>query len=102
VTATLRRLLAQELQMGESEVDADSQFVDLGLDSIIGVTWVRKINEAYGLEIEATQVYAHPTLAQMSRHVHAQVVKAMPATAVSHSQPVANATEAHLPLRRRR
>ena len=69
VTRTLRKLLAHELQLSESEIDDEAQFVDLGLDSIVGVTWVRKINETYGLEIEATKVYSHPTLAQLSRHV---------------------------------
>ena len=43
--------------------------MDLGLDSIVGVTWVRKINETYGLEVEATKVYSHPTLTQLSGHV---------------------------------
>ncbi|MEQ1514800.1 MAG: beta-ketoacyl synthase N-terminal-like domain-containing protein, partial [Lysobacteraceae bacterium] len=69
VTRTLRKLLAHELQLSESEIDDEAQFVDLGLDSIVGVTWVRKINETYGLEIEATKVYSHPTLVQLSRHV---------------------------------
>ena len=69
VTRTLRKLLAHELQLSESEIDDEAQFVDLGLDSIVGVTWVRKINETYGLEIEATKVYSHPTLTQLSRHV---------------------------------
>ena len=40
-----------------------------GLDSIGGVTWVRKINETYQTSIEATKVYSYPTLAQLSRYV---------------------------------
>jgi acyl transferase domain-containing protein/enoyl-CoA hydratase/carnithine racemase/acyl carrier protein len=69
VSATLRALLAAELQMREHDVDENAQFVDLGLDSISGVTWVRKINERYRTAIEATRVYSYPTLTQLSRYV---------------------------------
>ena len=65
--AVLKRLLAQELHMPEADIDEHRQFVDLGLDSITGVTWVRKINAAYGTRIDATKVYSHPTLVQFSR-----------------------------------
>jgi acyl transferase domain-containing protein/enoyl-CoA hydratase/carnithine racemase/NAD(P)-dependent dehydrogenase (short-subunit alcohol dehydrogenase family)/acyl carrier protein/SAM-dependent methyltransferase len=69
VTATLRTLLASELQMRESEVDENAQFVDLGLDSVSGISWIRKINEKYQTSIEPTKVYTASTLVQLSRHV---------------------------------
>ncbi|MBV9493621.1 MAG: SDR family NAD(P)-dependent oxidoreductase, partial [Acidobacteria bacterium] len=69
VMDTLRRLLAAELMLQESDVQADAQFIDLGLDSITGVSWVRKINETYGTSIEATKIYSHSTLTQLSKHV---------------------------------
>ncbi|PYS28404.1 MAG: hypothetical protein DMG11_12775, partial [Acidobacteria bacterium] len=69
VSASLKTLLANELQMRESEVDDNAQFVDLGLDSISGVTWIRKINEKYQTSIEATKVYSHSTLTHLSRYV---------------------------------
>jgi acyl transferase domain-containing protein/enoyl-CoA hydratase/carnithine racemase/acyl carrier protein len=72
VTARLKTLLANELQMRESDVDDDAQFVDLGLDSIGGVSWIRRINETYRIAIEATKVYSYPTLAQLSRYVTAE------------------------------
>ncbi|HXI94072.1 MAG TPA: polyketide synthase, partial [Blastocatellia bacterium] len=88
VTATLKTLLANELQMRESDIDDNAQFVDVGLDSIAGVTWIRKINETYQTSIEATKVYSYPTLAQLSRHVkteaeeHGTLARAVaPATA---------------------
>src|SRR5207247_8004441 len=69
VTATLKTLLAHELQMREEDVDENAQFVDLGLDSIGGVMWIRKINETYHTSIEATKIYSYPTLTELSRHV---------------------------------
>jgi len=89
VTATLRTLLASELQMGESDVDEHAQFVDLGLDSITGVTWIRKINEKYGTSIEATKVYSYPTLAELSRHVKAEAEALSPVPAVVEARVVA-------------
>jgi acyl transferase domain-containing protein/acyl carrier protein/SAM-dependent methyltransferase len=74
LAARLTTLLASELQMRESDINADVQFVDLGLDSITAVTWVRKINETFHLSLEATTVYSYPTLSQLSRHVHAEAV----------------------------
>ncbi|MBZ5509496.1 MAG: polyketide synthase dehydratase domain-containing protein [Acidobacteriia bacterium] len=75
VTANLKTLLANELQMRESDIDEDVEFVDLGLDSISGVTWIRKINEKYHTSIEATKVYSYPTLAHLSRYVKQEAEK---------------------------
>src|SRR5262249_41537694 len=58
-----------------SDVDDNAQFVDLGLDSISGVTWIRKINEKYHTSIEATKVYSYPTLVQLSRYVKEEAEK---------------------------
>jgi acyl transferase domain-containing protein/enoyl-CoA hydratase/carnithine racemase/acyl carrier protein len=69
VVATIRRLLARELHLDESELDEHTQFTDLGLDSITGVTWMRKVNEHFGLALDATIVYSYPTLAKLGGHV---------------------------------
>ncbi|MDQ1829159.1 SDR family NAD(P)-dependent oxidoreductase [Massilia scottii] len=69
VTANLKAMLAHELRMQEHEISEDEQFVDLGLDSITGVTWIRRINDTYGTAIEAIKVYSYPTLAALSGFV---------------------------------
>ena len=69
VMANLKAMLAKELLLRPEEIDETAPFIELGLDSITGVTWVRKINERYGTDIEATKVYGHPTLLEMSRLV---------------------------------
>ncbi|TDR36319.1 enoyl-CoA hydratase/isomerase-like protein, partial [Tahibacter aquaticus] len=98
VTANLRQLLAAELQMPEHDIDDEAQFVDLGLDSIIGVTWVRKINEAYRLEVEATKVYSHPTLAQLSRHVRDEAEKRGSLPKATTPTPITAGTAVPVPL----
>ncbi|MBP2633741.1 MAG: bacillaene synthesis, partial [Firmicutes bacterium] len=44
----LTESLAEVLYMERNEVDIDKKFIDLGLDSIIGVEWVKVINKQYG------------------------------------------------------
>ncbi len=100
VAATLRMLLANELHLSESDIDDHTQFIDLGMDSISGVTWIRRINERYGTSIDATKVYSHPTLAQLSRHVQDELGALRPtimpspanSTAADHSAPHAPLT----------
>ena len=67
--AVIRQLLARELHLAEDDLDENTQFTDLGLDSITGVTWMRRVNETYGLSLDATIVYSHPTLNKLGRHV---------------------------------
>ncbi|NJM14472.1 MAG: hypothetical protein HC896_03005 [Bacteroidales bacterium] len=58
----LRTSLAEALYLQPSEIEADKSFVDLGLDSIIGVEWIKVINKTYGLDISATKVYDYSTI----------------------------------------
>lgn len=83
VAAVLKALLADELHMAETEIDEEAQFVDLGLDSIYGVTWIRKINEKYALTIDAIKVYSYPTLAEFARYVQQELAKKAPTVAVT-------------------
>lgn len=69
VKASMKKLLAGELHMQEIDILEDMQFIDLGLDSITGVTWIRKINDTYKTNIDATKVYAYPTLQKLSQFV---------------------------------
>jgi acyl transferase domain-containing protein/acyl carrier protein len=75
IAAVLRTMLGDELDLKAEDVGEDSQFIDLGLDSISGVTWVRKINEKYGIGMEATKIYSHPTLKQLSVYVRGELGK---------------------------
>ncbi|ATQ76807.1 hypothetical protein CR152_21510 [Massilia violaceinigra] len=73
VIGKIKEMLAKELHLSVDEIDETTQFIDMGLDSITGVTWVRKINEHYGTNIEATKVYSHPTLKQFGRLLQDEV-----------------------------
>ncbi|MBG6133280.1 acyl transferase domain-containing protein/enoyl-CoA hydratase/carnithine racemase/acyl carrier protein, partial [Aquimarina sp. EL_43] len=73
ILSDLRQLLARELHLEEEEIDEGSQFVDLGLDSIVGVTFIRKINEMFGVSLQATIVYSYATLSALSGHIQQEL-----------------------------
>ncbi|WP_336078347.1 SDR family NAD(P)-dependent oxidoreductase [Paenibacillus sp. 203] len=66
--------LAQALYIDRSDIDSDKNFVDLGLDSIIGVEWVRSINKHYNTSITATKVYDYPTIRDFSKFVEKELL----------------------------
>ncbi len=65
----LTALLAQALYLAEDEIDPDANFTDLGLDSIVGVEWIKAINKRYGLELAATRLYDTPTVTGLAAHL---------------------------------
>jgi len=83
---SLRTSLAQALYLDEAAVDDERSFVDLGLDSIVGVEWVKAINKAYGLEISATRVYDYSNIQALARFLQSELA--------SRPQPAATAPEA--------
>lgn len=59
--------LAEELYMEPEEIDVDSSFTEMGLDSIIAVEWIRSINKRYNLSINTTKIYQYPDLASFCK-----------------------------------
>lgn len=69
--------LADTLYMQRSEVDVDKEFVDLGLDSITGVEWIKMVNKQYGMAILATQVYDYPNVRKFARFIGEELKKSL-------------------------
>ncbi|NER22524.1 MAG: GNAT family N-acetyltransferase [Symploca sp. SIO1C2] len=65
----LKQQLAEALYTDESEIAEDQKFVDLGLDSIVGVEWTTTINQAYNLNLKATKLYDYPTLLELTEYI---------------------------------
>ncbi|MGJ7907988.1 SDR family NAD(P)-dependent oxidoreductase [Actinopolyspora sp. H202] len=66
VVLELAASLADALYMSGEEIDPDTKFTDLGLDSVVGVEWIKVINKKYGLQLTAPRLYDHPTLLELS------------------------------------
>ncbi|WP_145968961.1 SDR family NAD(P)-dependent oxidoreductase [Streptomyces hyaluromycini] len=75
--------LSEILVVKRSEIDHDKNFVDLGLDSIIGVEWIQELNKRYGLEITASRIYSYPTIREFTGFLREQVTAATAARGVS-------------------
>ncbi|MCP5005452.1 MAG: hypothetical protein GY941_16170, partial [Planctomycetes bacterium] len=62
----LKTSLAKELYMNESDIDIEKAFIEMGLDSIVGVEWINAINQKYKINIAATKVYDYPTIKELA------------------------------------
>ena len=69
IRETLKKSLADALYADISEIEEDKKFVDLGLDSIVGVEWITDINKTYNLNIKATKLYDYPTLLDFAKYI---------------------------------
>ncbi|MFH6942771.1 SDR family NAD(P)-dependent oxidoreductase [Flavobacterium sp. FlaQc-50] len=62
-------LVSELLYLEESEIDDTQTFVTLGLDSILGVELVKKINKKWQLSIPASQIYSYPNVEELSNYI---------------------------------
>ncbi|MEW9702710.1 beta-ketoacyl synthase N-terminal-like domain-containing protein [Paenibacillus sp. SI8] len=62
---TLITSLANTLGVPSKFLDIDTKFVDMGLDSITGVEWIREINDRFGLSVKTTKIYDYPTIREL-------------------------------------
>lgn len=65
--------VAEILYMKRSDVEADKNFTDMGLDSVIGVEWIKVINERYGTSITAAKLYDYPSLSEFAGFLAGQL-----------------------------
>lgn len=66
VLNNIKRMLSEVLYLEISRIDVDKAFIDLGLDSILGVEFVNKINKEYKLGVKATKIYDYPSVDEFS------------------------------------
>jgi 3-oxoacyl-(acyl-carrier-protein) synthase/pimeloyl-ACP methyl ester carboxylesterase/acyl carrier protein len=69
IREVLMRTLCATLFMDAADIGEDVSFLDLGMDSIIAVQWVKAVNAELGTEIKATVLYDHSTVAALARHL---------------------------------
>ncbi|ELR72063.1 Malonyl CoA-acyl carrier protein transacylase [Fulvivirga imtechensis AK7] len=109
VKELLRISLAEALYLDPSEIEINKSFVDLGLDSIVGVEWMKVINKRLGLEISATRVYDYTTISALASYLTKEIENSTssenirtvfpassgPDTAVTHQEIKANSELTH-------
>ncbi len=65
----LTEAVAGVLTMAPADIDRRARFMDYGLDSILGVALVEKLNAAFGIDLRPTVVFDHPTVADLGAHL---------------------------------
>ena len=75
----LLTLLAKSLYIDEEELSMDEKFVDMGMDSIIGVEFVKTLNDLFSIKLAPTDLYNYPTPSALLNYLAKQVSQTMPA-----------------------
>lgn len=69
IKSFLRKELADILYIEESKITDQKEFSSIGLDSVVGVEVINKINSAYDLKMEAQVFYDFPTINQLANFI---------------------------------
>ncbi|SFS42389.1 SDR family NAD(P)-dependent oxidoreductase [Marininema halotolerans] len=83
----VRQSLADALIMERDEIEGDMDFIDLGVDSIIGVEWIQEINQKYGGSLTANVIYDHPNLHLFTQYLHRELQQWTPDMPLDSVQP---------------
>jgi len=75
---TLKKAVAEVLYLESEEIDEDTQFIDLGLDSILGVELVSILNKQLKLSVKATKLYEFTTISEFSDFLAGMIHKTEP------------------------
>ena len=65
----LKSLISEEMEIDVSEIDENSRFEELGLDSISGIFILDKLEQKYGLELSPALMFDYPTIEKFSEYL---------------------------------
>ncbi|WP_310785364.1 type I polyketide synthase [Mycobacterium sp. Z3061] len=65
----LRGIIARELRLPESDLDSDRPFAELGLNSLMAMAIRREAEQLVGIELSATMLFNHPTVAALANYL---------------------------------
>lgn len=66
LTRQLRRLAGDCLYLTEEEVDVEAELTDIGLDSVLAVEFLAKLNSVHGTSLTLTEMYERRTLSALA------------------------------------
>lgn len=69
VRRTIAQTLSEALRMDAAAIRNDAPFADYGVDSIIGVNFVRTVSEALQIELETTSLFEYSTVDQLTEYI---------------------------------
>lgn len=66
----LQMLVAEVLYLNKSEVETRKKFIEMGVDSVIGMEFVTKLNQQYNLNLSATRLYDYPNIVELAKYIY--------------------------------
>ena len=73
VTEKIIILLATVLYLPKEQIVVNKNVSDMGIDSILGVELIRKINSEFNLNLSAIKLYDYPTVEKMTQYISEQM-----------------------------
>ncbi|MDP7702941.1 polyketide synthase [Mycobacterium sp. TY815] len=65
----LRGIIARELRLPENDLDSHRPFAELGLNSLMAMAIRREAEQFVGIELSATMLFNHPTVAALAAYL---------------------------------
>jgi acyl carrier protein len=69
----LRDTLASFLSIDPGSLTASTNLFELGIDSLLGLRLIRKLNETLDLDLELDSLFDHPTLGELAQAIDARL-----------------------------
>ncbi|MFD5234698.1 acyl carrier protein [Streptomyces qaidamensis] len=69
----LTERVAYFLDVRPQDIAADDLLVEIGLDSVYALTLCGDVEEEFGILVEATLAWDHPTIDALTAHIHSEL-----------------------------
>ncbi len=69
IRETMVRLLAKQMHLSPTQVQADRPLTEYGLDSIAALTISGELEDHYGIELPPTLLWDHPTIDALASYL---------------------------------
>ncbi|KAL8896686.1 MAG: hypothetical protein Q9192_002952 [Flavoplaca navasiana] len=67
--AAVMRIIAEEAQLDEGDIELDTEFTDLGVDSLLSLTIASRLQDELGIDIPSSAFLDHPTIKGLTRYI---------------------------------
>ncbi len=102
IDETIQGNLANVLGVEKKDIELDLQFADCGVDSILGIELIHKINHSLGIGLKTTILFDYTNARDLSRHVYQVHKESIRKNLVAESDttsPQEDQKEDHLPVK---
>lgn len=69
IDSIVTRVISEATGQSPERIHAEARFVDLGIDSILGIQIINKLNQALGLNLKTTTLFNYTSVAELSAHI---------------------------------